>query len=38
MTDPEGNEFCVIPQGPFELDDNGRANSLNDRGTSARTT
>jgi predicted enzyme related to lactoylglutathione lyase len=25
MADPEGNEFCIIPEGPFELDDDGRA-------------
>ena len=28
MADPEGNEFCVIPEGPFELDDEGRAHDL----------
>ncbi|MET8894205.1 VOC family protein [Streptomyces albogriseolus] len=28
MADPEGNEFCVIPSGPFELDDEGRAHYL----------
>ncbi|TGZ15283.1 hypothetical protein DV517_02560 [Streptomyces sp. S816] len=28
MADPEGNEFCVIPEGPFELDDEGRADHL----------
>jgi predicted enzyme related to lactoylglutathione lyase len=28
MGDPEGNEFCIIPKGPFELDDNGRASYL----------
>jgi predicted enzyme related to lactoylglutathione lyase len=28
MADPEGNEFCVIPQGAFELDDEGRASYL----------
>ncbi|MDT6983374.1 VOC family protein [Streptomyces lusitanus] len=28
MVDPEGNEFCVIPAGPFELDDEGRAHYL----------
>ncbi|MEV0254141.1 VOC family protein [Streptomyces sp. NPDC050732] len=28
MADPEGNEFCVIPDGPFELDDEGRTNYL----------
>ena len=33
MADPEGNEFCVIPSAPFELDDEGRASYLGDRGT-----
>ncbi|MFF8902352.1 VOC family protein [Streptomyces lydicus] len=28
MTDPEGNEFCILPEGPFELDDEGRASYL----------
>ncbi|MCL6674106.1 VOC family protein [Streptomyces panaciradicis] len=28
MADPEGNEFCVIPAGPFEIDDEGRADYL----------
>jgi predicted enzyme related to lactoylglutathione lyase len=28
MADPEGNEFCIIPKGPFELDDEGRADYL----------
>src|SRR6266568_178194 len=28
MADPEGNEFCIIPKGPFELDDQGRAGYL----------
>ncbi|TGN72662.1 VOC family protein [Streptomyces bauhiniae] len=28
MADPEGNEFCVIPDGPVELDDDGRAHYL----------
>jgi catechol 2,3-dioxygenase-like lactoylglutathione lyase family enzyme len=28
MADPEGNEFCVIPEGPFEVDDEGRADYL----------
>ncbi|MET7439516.1 VOC family protein [Streptomyces sp. NPDC004082] len=28
MADPEGNEFCVIPEGSFELDDEGRAHYL----------
>jgi predicted enzyme related to lactoylglutathione lyase len=26
--DPEGNEFCVIPPGPFEVDETGRADYL----------
>jgi predicted enzyme related to lactoylglutathione lyase len=30
MADPEGNEFCVLPEGPFELDDDGRAEYLKD--------
>ncbi|MFG2003158.1 VOC family protein [Spirillospora sp. NPDC048911] len=25
MADPEGNEFCVLPAGPFEVDAEGRA-------------
>ncbi|MFD0855663.1 VOC family protein [Actinomadura adrarensis] len=28
MADPEGNEFCVIPTGPVDLDDEGRAHYL----------
>jgi predicted enzyme related to lactoylglutathione lyase len=28
MADPEGNEFCIIPEGTFELDDEGRADYL----------
>lgn len=28
MADLEGNEFCIIPEGAFELDDEGRANYL----------
>ncbi|MFB6524939.1 VOC family protein [Streptomyces sp. NPDC056399] len=28
MADPEGNEFCIIPEGPFELDDEGCADYL----------
>jgi catechol 2,3-dioxygenase-like lactoylglutathione lyase family enzyme len=28
MADPEGNEFCVLPEGPFEIDDEGRADYL----------
>ncbi|MFF2995776.1 VOC family protein [Streptomyces sp. NPDC057950] len=35
MADPEGNEFCVIPRGSFELDDDGRASCLNDRDSAA---
>ncbi|RKS71240.1 putative enzyme related to lactoylglutathione lyase [Actinomadura pelletieri DSM 43383] len=29
MADPEGNEFCIIPETPFDLDTEGRANYLN---------
>ncbi|MFC4909602.1 VOC family protein [Actinomadura gamaensis] len=32
MADPEGNEFCVIPKGPVELDDEGRAHYLTGSG------
>lgn len=28
MADPEGNEFCIIPEGSVELDDEGRAHYL----------
>ncbi|MGK5449910.1 VOC family protein [Streptomyces radiopugnans] len=28
MADPEGNEFCVIPRGTIDLDDEGRAGYL----------
>lgn len=28
MADPEGNEFCIIPAQPFDLDDDGRASYL----------
>ncbi|MFF7409107.1 VOC family protein [Streptomyces lydicus] len=28
MADPEGNECCILPEGPFELDDEGRASYL----------
>jgi hypothetical protein len=28
MADPEGNEFCLIPQAPFEIDDEGNADYL----------
>ncbi|MEU0272369.1 VOC family protein [Streptomyces sp. NPDC006307] len=30
MADPEGNEFCVIPEGSFDVDDDGRASYLRD--------
>ncbi|MEO5877655.1 MAG: VOC family protein [Streptosporangiaceae bacterium] len=30
MADPEGNEFCIIPKDPFDVDDDGRASYLND--------
>jgi predicted enzyme related to lactoylglutathione lyase len=29
MADPEGNEFCIIPKGPFDVDDEGYASYLN---------
>ncbi|GGQ04352.1 hypothetical protein GCM10010249_23450 [Streptomyces roseolilacinus] len=32
MADPEGNEFCVIPPEPFEVDDDGRADYLGEGG------
>ncbi|WP_228973029.1 VOC family protein [Streptomyces sp. DH12] len=36
MADPEGNEFCVIPPGPFEVDDDdGRADYLGTAGSPA---
>ncbi|MFJ9321797.1 hypothetical protein [Streptomyces globisporus] len=28
MGDPEGKEFCIIPESPFELDDEGRTDHL----------
>jgi len=28
LADPEGNEFCVIPQGSCDIDDDGRAHYL----------
>jgi predicted enzyme related to lactoylglutathione lyase len=34
MADPEGNEFCVIPDGPLEMDDEGRVGYLNDHAAS----
>jgi predicted enzyme related to lactoylglutathione lyase len=30
MADPEGNEFCVVPSAPFQFDDRGRADYLDD--------
>jgi predicted enzyme related to lactoylglutathione lyase len=32
MADPEGNEFCIIPSSPFEVDDEGRTSYLNAAG------
>lgn len=32
MANPEGNEFCVIPPGPFEVDDDGRTDYLDGDG------
>lgn len=32
MADPEGNEFCIIPKDPFDVDDDGRASYLSDPG------
>ena len=32
MADPEGNEFCVVPVEPVELDDQGRTGYLEDLG------
>ncbi|MBL1087905.1 VOC family protein [Streptomyces sp. 9-7] len=34
MADPEGNVFCVIPPGPFEVDDDGQAHYLGGSGAS----
>jgi predicted enzyme related to lactoylglutathione lyase len=28
MADPEGNEFCVVPNGPWKMDEHGRATYL----------
>jgi predicted enzyme related to lactoylglutathione lyase len=28
MADPQGNEFCVVPTAPFEFDEQGRTNYL----------
>jgi len=30
MADPEGNEFCLIPVEPFDVDDEGRTDYLDD--------
>jgi predicted enzyme related to lactoylglutathione lyase len=30
MADPEGNEFCVVPREPFEFDEQGRTDYLDD--------
>lgn len=30
MADPEGNEFCIIPEGSFDIDGEGRAHYLDD--------
>ncbi|MGH3377318.1 MAG: VOC family protein [Actinoallomurus sp.] len=38
MADPEGNEFCVIPEAPFELDDQGRTDYLDDQSPSPQRT
>jgi predicted enzyme related to lactoylglutathione lyase len=32
MADPEGNEFCVVPTGTVDFDDEGRAHYLEDLG------
>jgi predicted enzyme related to lactoylglutathione lyase len=34
MADPEGNEFCIIPAEPFEIDDDGHAHYLDGPTTS----
>ena len=31
MADPEGNEFCIIPAGPFDVDAEGRTDYLQRR-------
>ncbi|MHC5261902.1 VOC family protein [Streptomyces sp. UC4497] len=28
MADPEGNEFCILPEGSVDMDDDGRAHYL----------
>jgi hypothetical protein len=30
MGDPEGNEFCVVPIGPIQFDDEGHTSYLED--------
>jgi predicted enzyme related to lactoylglutathione lyase len=30
MADPEGNEFCVVPAGPIDFDEEGRTHYLED--------
>jgi predicted enzyme related to lactoylglutathione lyase len=30
MTDPEGNEFCLVPVAPFSFDESGHADYLDD--------
>ena len=32
MTDPEGNEFCVVPAGAVDFDEEGRTHYLEDLG------
>jgi predicted enzyme related to lactoylglutathione lyase len=32
MADPEGNEFCLIPEGQFDVDDQGRATYAREAG------
>ena len=32
MADPEGNEFCVVPTGPIDFDEQGRTHYLADLG------
>lgn len=32
MTDPEGNEFCVVPTGAVDFDEEGRTHYLEDLG------
>jgi len=37
MADPEGNEFCVVPTAPFEFDEHGRTNYLDDTALTSET-